>query len=69
MLKFFKSISDFIQKTITNIFLTIFYLIIFLPYSLLIRYFIKDFIDIKINTKASTYWLSKKGSNNLFRQF
>jgi hypothetical protein len=69
MLKFFKSISDFIQKTITAVFLTIFYLMIFLPYSLLIKYFIKDSLDLKINSISSTYWLSKKDQNNLFRQF
>ena len=44
----------------TRVILSILFYIIFTPIGLILRLFGKNFLDLKIDKKAETYWLDKK---------
>lgn len=69
MLDLLKKITTPITNIVTAVWLAIFYLLIFLPYGLLIKIFIKKSLNLNINKTSTSYWLTKLNNNRLHRQF
>jgi len=69
MLKLLKKISTALQGIVTTTFLTVFYILVFVPYALIIKHFIKDSLDLNINRTVPTYWINNSNNNKFHRQF
>ncbi len=69
--KIWMSFALVLGGIMTRVILTLFYIIIFIPYSLILKSFKIQFLDIKINENKNSYWNSriKKEQTNLHKQF
>jgi hypothetical protein len=61
--KFFMILATFMNKIVTVILLSIMFYLVITPIGILAKLFGKDFLDLKFDKKADSYWIQRKEVN------
>jgi hypothetical protein len=61
--KFFMILATFMNKIMTVILLSIMFYLVITPIGILAKLFGKDFLDLKFDKKADSYWIQRKEVN------
>jgi len=66
------SLAIVLGFVVSNVLLTVFFFLVITPVGLLARLFGKDFLSLKLNRQASSYWIARtttRGKADYERQF
>ena len=67
--KYLQRIGRFIGKFLSPLSLLLVYFFIVIPTGFLLKVFNKDVLNIKLNKKKSTYWITRNDDPNFEEQF
>ena len=62
-----RKISLFLGKIISPIIMGVIFFLVVTPIGLLMRFFGKDVLNLKLNKKKSSYWIEKDGPKSKMR--